>query len=424
MKIINEAAETLFEKFALKHQRDVKNLEATRCIDSIVGSSGSITCSSLADVLRNEFGTQLNWSNDYGYWRRTGVLMYAHEGLQLHSWLVGEEGLLSYCSKMISREELERCIQEHRLAIGIEQLQARRAPTYRKLVALDGLGAGKSLDVANIELTELLIPPTIAFALGEIDHLIIVPVYSLGVVPFAMLKPFVNKEVVLIDQVSLSIAPSIFDLDQRLKETFERPGLNFTFESPLIAGLAEFPQHVKHQFSELPGVKKEVEAIAKELGVQPLLNSQVTKKEICKNAEVADLIYIATHGFADENEGYLVLWGDKYSDSIWSGQEIHDLKFGNAYVAVLSACQTGLGRVHDAGMVGVARSFQMGGVPRIVVSLWSVKDEETAIFMVRLVQNMRETMVAEALRKTVLEMRRDYPDPAVWASFSLFGTPR
>lgn len=66
----------------------------------------------------------------------------------------------------------------------------------------------------------------------------------------------------------------------------------------------------------------------------------------------------------------------------------------------------------------------MGGVPRIVVSLWSVKDEETAVFMVRLVRNMRQMMVAEALRQTALEMRDDYPDPLIWASFSLFGTPR
>jgi len=269
-------------------------------------------------------------------------------------------------------------------------------------------------------LSELLIPSTIASALSEISPLIIVPIRSLGIVPFSMLRPFANKEVVLIEQISLSIAPSLFDLEQLLTKTFRSTHGYFPlFEAPLVVGLSEFPQHSKQQFSPLPGVRKEIETVAQELGVQPLLNFQATKEAIYANAERSGLLYIATHGFADETEGYLVLW-----DSIWSGQEIHDLKFENAYVAILSACQTGLGRVHDAGMIGVARSFQMGGVPRVVVSLWSVKDEETAVFMVRLVQNMYETMVAEALQKTILSMRRDYPDPAVWASFSLFGTPR
>ena len=66
----------------------------------------------------------------------------------------------------------------------------------------------------------------------------------------------------------------------------------------------------------------------------------------------------------------------------------------------------------------------MGGVPRVVVSLWSVDDEKTALFMTKLVRNMQQTMVAEALRQSALEMKREYPDPTVWASFSMFGTAR
>ena len=412
---MDKTAQDLFEKFALKQHRDLNDLYNTRGSSNKLGWGRSVTCSSVAHELSSRY-------RDY-YWPNTGILVYAHEESQLHSWLIDGTGLLAYHSKKTNREELEQCIQEQRSALGVERLQESRAPDYRKLGSLGKPKPGKSLDEATDELSKLLFAPPIAFALKDIMHLIVVPVYSLGVVPFAMLKPFADKDV-LIKYMSLSIAPSLLDIDQSLNEIFSPEFDTFTFETPLVAGLSEFPQRGKYYFSPLPGVKKEVEAVAKELEVQPLLDSQATKEVICANVERSDLIYIATHGFADGNEGYLVLWPGDNSDGIWSGQEIHDVRFRKAYVAVLSACQTGLGRVHDAGIIGVARSFQMGGVPRVIVSLWSVRDEETAVFMVRLVRNMRQMMVAEALRQTALEMRRDYPDPLVWASFSLFGTPR
>ncbi|OUL27309.1 hypothetical protein BV378_11845 [Nostoc sp. RF31YmG] len=414
---MDKAAEDLFEKFALKQHRDLENLRAVRGYHGIEDWGGSVTCSSVARVLSGEGGLD--------YWPRTGILIYAHEESQLYSWLIDERGLLAYHLEAINREELEQRIQEQRSALGVERLQESRAPVYRKLMPLDQKPQKRPfLDNATDNLSKILFSPPIASALKDIKHLIVVPVYSLGVVPFAMLKPFANKDVLIIEHMSVSIAPSLFDIEQLLEEVFTPRNRGFTFESPLVAGLSEFPQRGKYHFSPLPGVKKEVEAVAKELEVSSLLDSQATKEVICAEAEHSDLVYIATHGFADENEGYLVLWPRDDSDGIWSGQEIHDVRFNNAYVAVLSACQTGLGQVHDAGIIGVARSFQMGGVPRVIVSLWSVKDEETAIFMVRLVRNMRQMMVAEALRQTVLEMRRDYPDPTIWASFSFFGTPR
>jgi CHAT domain-containing protein len=319
---------------------------------------------------------------------------------------------------------LDQRIQDQRVALGILKLQASRAPETRGLDL--GTPARRTLDEATLDLSKLLFAPPVAEALKKIRHLVVVPVHSLGVVPFAMLRPFGDRAV-LIETMSVTVAPSLFDIEKSLREAFPPPDwgkATYTFETPLVVGLSEFPHKGHRDFPPLPGVTKELEAVAKELNAKPFLNSQATKRLVQSEAPAADLVYIASHGFADEKEGYLVLWPDDETDGIWSGQEIHDVRFENAYVAVLSACQTGLGRVHDAGVIGVARSFQMGGTPRVVVSLWSVKDDETAVFMTRLVRNMRKTMVAEALRETALEMRRDFPDPAVWASFTLFGTPR
>ncbi|MBA3766613.1 MAG: CHAT domain-containing protein, partial [Acidobacteria bacterium] len=87
-------------------------------------------------------------------------------------------------------------------------------------------------------------------------------------------------------------------------------------------------------------------------------------------------------------------------------------------------CQTGLGKVHDAGVIGLSRAFQIAGVPRVVMSLWSVNDKATAELMKSFVKYLQTHMPSEALRLAMLDVRKRRPEPSQWASFVLFGTPR
>jgi len=48
-------------------------------------------------------------------------------------------------------------------------------------------------------------------------------------------------------------------------------------------------------------------------------------------------------------------------------------------LVVLSACQTGLGKVFDGGSYGVARGWLSAGAGQVVASLWRVSDEATKI---------------------------------------------
>jgi CHAT domain-containing protein len=121
------------------------------------------------------------------------------------------------------------------------------------------------------------------------------------------------------------------------------------------------------------------------------------------------------------NGSFIALAGDP-ARSRWSALEIQRTRF-RARLAVLSAGQTGLGGTHDAGVIGLARGFQISGVPRVVVSLWNVDDSATADLMQTFVQELAARPPADALRQAMLRTRRAFPEPLQWASFTLFGTP-
>ncbi len=105
----------------------------------------------------------------------------------------------------------------------------------------------------------------------------------------------------------------------------------------------------------------------------------------------------------------------------------------NAELVVLSACETGLGKIRSGeGVVGLTRSFMYAGTPSIVVSLWSVDSSSTArlmeIFYKKLLSGMNK---AEALRQAKLELMKEsdklygesvsYRHPFFWAPFVFVG---
>ena len=92
----------------------------------------------------------------------------------------------------------------------------------------------------------------------------------------------------------------------------------------------------------------------------------------------------------------------------------------------MSACQTGLGNAHNAGIIGLTRAFQIAGVEHVIMSLWNVSDEATADLMVAFINELEtgvEFIPAVALRNAILQTREKWPNPAHWASFVVFGIP-
>ena len=90
-------------------------------------------------------------------------------------------------------------------------------------------------------------------------------------------------------------------------------------------------------------------------------------------------------------------------------------------MVALSACQTGLGELHDVdGNNGLLRAFKIAGVDKIIITLWNVSDNATAIFMESFYKNLFKGYGAKsALDETIKQVKKDMPDSYYWAPFVL-----
>ncbi len=78
----------------------------------------------------------------------------------------------------------------------------------------------------------------------------------------------------------------------------------------------------------------------------------------------------------------------------------------------------------EAGVAGLARSFLIGGSNHVIKSLWNADDNATAYLMSRFMYYLSKPnlfMPTEPLRLAILDTKKKYTNPAMWASFSLFG---
>src|SRR5262245_41187420 len=93
-----------------------------------------------------------------------------------------------------------------------------------------------------------------------------------------------------------------------------------------------------------------------------------------------------------------------------TGEALIDLDVSGLELAVLSACETGLGDVAGGeGTFGLQRAFHQAGTHNVVASLWKVPDESTAALMALFYRNLweKELPPLEALRQAQREIYRN-----------------
>lgn len=184
----------------------------------------------------------------------------------------------------------------------------------------------------------------------------------------------------------------------------------------------------------LPSTAIEIQEVAKLFSetdvVDIRLGSKATKKQVLEtDLRKFRFIHFATHGFLPVGSGLtepalaFSSQTDNPSEMLLQMSEVLQLSL-NADMVVLSACNTGSGRVSRAeGVANLGRAFMLAGASSAVVSLWQVADNSTAILMQGFYRGLlkgRSKAQALAEARSALQSK-GYTNPFFWAPFVLMG---
>jgi len=296
----------------------------------------------------------------------------------------------------------------------------------------------------------------------ENEKVIFVPQGALFLVPFAALQNPSNEKY-LIQKHTILTAPSIQAIQilsqRRTQQQNIKPDRKT--EDVLIVGIKKYVKERKkgsrqfcskdYPLKDLPKAAEEATEIAKILGLSPakvLIDDKATEAAVKQQLPQARIIHLATHGLLDSCEeeavpGAIALAEssetNKPNDSWLTASEIFDMKdkedrrLDKAELVVLSACDTGGGRLTGDGVIGLSRSLIAAGTPSVVVSLRRVNDKSTKVLMTRFYHYWYKNKLdkAQALRLAMLdtmktrdkETNESYENPSYWAVFTLIGLP-
>jgi CHAT domain-containing protein/Tfp pilus assembly protein PilF len=318
---------------------------------------------------------------------------------------------------------------------------------------------------------------------GDTRRLLIAPDGSLNLIPFAALVDERNRY--LVERHSMNYLTSGRDLLRlQSSEPSKNPplivanplfgtGVNEATRADQNSGNSPAGNQADNQgpaqsnprevfFQALPGTNREALAIKALLpGASLLLREDATEAAL-KEAHRPSILHIATHGFfLDDQEapppdtrGFssltplrisdprMIKWAAKIKnpllrsglalagvnqrhggddDGLLTALEAASLDLRGTKLVVLSACDTGIGKVKNReGVYGLRRALVLAGSETQVISLWPVSDRETRSLMAGYYRRlMKGEGRGEALRQIQLEMLKDMKlrHPYYWASF-------
>ncbi|MFJ8924671.1 CHAT domain-containing protein [Streptomyces sp. NPDC102415] len=174
---------------------------------------------------------------------------------------------------------------------------------------------------------------------------------------------------------------------------------------------------------DLPYAREEAVALGNRLGAVPLLGEAATREQVLRRVPHASVFHAACHARFDAQDPLssgLVLAGEVLTARDILRQDWHGVR-----LAVLSACETGVGRTSRTDeTLGLSRSLLFAGVRSLVMSLWRVPDSTTAAIMGDFHDLALDGEAPAQALRTALLAARDRPGGSRldrWAAFCLLG---
>lgn len=280
-------------------------------------------------------------------------------------------------------------------------------------------------------LFELLLAPVFSDFKRKPERLAIVPDEFLSRLPF---------EILLFDRPTSSGIG--FD---RLNYLIKEFNINYEFSSALyeddytggsavsksllgVGFRAEENVQDRSEYGSLPGTEREINYLKSSIEGTYLIGETGTKNDFIETARDFDILHLAIHGIADSLNRYessLIFNGN--DDNVLNTEDLYlaDLR---ARLAVLSACESGIGSVtRGEGTFSIARGFALVGIPSMVMSLWKVNDKATSDLMVSMYSEFikNELPINQALRMAKLNYIGSSDEysghPYYWAAFLHLG---
>jgi CHAT domain-containing protein len=181
---------------------------------------------------------------------------------------------------------------------------------------------------------------------------------------------------------------------------------------------------------DLPGSEAEVQAI-RALYSDPvvMLRTDATKERLVKAAPGSLVLHVAAHAVVDETDpmfSTIKLTRTAPLGSDLEARELAQLNLSSARMVVLSACNSGAGKVAAGDeFLGFKRAVFSAGADSALLTLWPVDDESTRVLMTHFHTAWRNQTRTQALRAAKLKLLADpqFRSPFYWAPFVLVGNP-
>ena len=297
---------------------------------------------------------------------------------------------------------------------------------------------------ASYQLYKVLLEPAKSMINGK--DLIIIPDAELGYLSFDILlthpvdakaKGYRNLPY-LIKEAPISYAPSA----TALYEGFRNPVSSKNHKVLAFAPSYENMKGVKFKdmlrgntypdyLMPIPGAQVEVKNLKKIIRSKVYDGENATEENFKKYAGNYSILHLAMHTIINnKNPLYskLVFYRtkDTVEDGLLNTSELFGMQL-NADLAVLSACNTGTGKLERGeGIMSLARGFFYAGVPSIIMTSWAVEDNSGVDLMTSFYKYLSEGKPKnEALRMAKLDYLETSDQlkshPHFWAAYMNIG---
>lgn len=176
---------------------------------------------------------------------------------------------------------------------------------------------------------------------------------------------------------------------------------------------------------QLPGARQEAISVSRLYATSALIGDTATEAALRASVgKGVDVLHLATHAFFDQVYPLRssLLLSDGRSAIALSAEKLFADPIA-ARLVVLSACETGMGQVVTGDeLLGLARSFYLGGASSVLSSLWKVEDEATRLFMETFHNQLLSQTYGQAWIRARDKVRSSGYPPSAYGAFVLGGS--